>query len=173
MGTSVADLTIATGLTKGSIYGNFENKDAVALAVYHYNSGSLTDRIAETIPESGTAYMQLNSIIQFYRQHWKEVFENGGCPLLNTAIEADDQLPHLLSAVRSSFKNWAERIVGILEQGKKHGEFKTRINSIDYAHTFLILIEGGILLAKTLADHKHLYLALDRVMAIVDQEIRN
>jgi AcrR family transcriptional regulator len=31
-GTSMYDLTEATGLTKGSIYGNFENKDDVALA---------------------------------------------------------------------------------------------------------------------------------------------
>ena len=29
-GTSMNDLTIATGLTKGSIYGNFENKDDIA-----------------------------------------------------------------------------------------------------------------------------------------------
>jgi hypothetical protein len=36
-GTSMADLTEATGLTKGAIYGNFENKDEVALAVYDYN----------------------------------------------------------------------------------------------------------------------------------------
>ncbi|MDO9376148.1 MAG: TetR/AcrR family transcriptional regulator, partial [Ferruginibacter sp.] len=36
-GTSLTDLTEATGLTKGSIYGNFANKDEVALAAYDYN----------------------------------------------------------------------------------------------------------------------------------------
>ncbi len=34
-GTSLTDLTAATGLTKGSIYGNFENKDDVAIARPH------------------------------------------------------------------------------------------------------------------------------------------
>ena len=29
-GTSLSDISEATGLTKGSIYGNFENKDDVA-----------------------------------------------------------------------------------------------------------------------------------------------
>ena len=33
-GTSINDLMIATGLTKGNIYGNFENKDEVALAAF-------------------------------------------------------------------------------------------------------------------------------------------
>ena len=36
-GTSMSDITEATGLTKGSIYGNFENKEDVALAVFEYN----------------------------------------------------------------------------------------------------------------------------------------
>ncbi|WP_435525010.1 TetR family transcriptional regulator [Chryseobacterium indoltheticum] len=39
--TSLSDITEATGLTKGSIYGNFENKDEVSLEVYKYNSGIL------------------------------------------------------------------------------------------------------------------------------------
>ena len=33
-GASLNDIIDATGLTKGSIYGNFENKDEVAIAVY-------------------------------------------------------------------------------------------------------------------------------------------
>jgi TetR/AcrR family transcriptional repressor of nem operon len=33
-GTSMSDITAATGLTKGSIYGNFENKDEVAIAAF-------------------------------------------------------------------------------------------------------------------------------------------
>jgi AcrR family transcriptional regulator len=40
--TSLSDITQATGLTKGSIYGNFENKDQVAIEVYKYNAGLLS-----------------------------------------------------------------------------------------------------------------------------------
>ena len=36
-GTSLSDMTEATGLTKGSIYGNFSNKDEVALAAFDHN----------------------------------------------------------------------------------------------------------------------------------------
>jgi TetR/AcrR family transcriptional repressor of nem operon len=39
--TSLSDITAVTGLTKGSIYGNFENKDDVALQAYKHNSGWL------------------------------------------------------------------------------------------------------------------------------------
>ena len=37
-GTSLADLTEATGLTKGALYGNFKNKDEIALAVFDHNA---------------------------------------------------------------------------------------------------------------------------------------
>ncbi len=40
-GTSINDLMTATGLSKGSIYGNFENKDEVAVAAFDYNFGKV------------------------------------------------------------------------------------------------------------------------------------
>ena len=48
-GTSLNDLMKATGLTKGSIYGNFENKDEVAVAVFDYNISRVTEYIKSKI----------------------------------------------------------------------------------------------------------------------------
>ncbi|MGE8424802.1 MAG: TetR/AcrR family transcriptional regulator, partial [Sphingobacterium siyangense] len=36
-GTSIKDVMSATGLSKGCVYGNFENKDEIALSVFDYN----------------------------------------------------------------------------------------------------------------------------------------
>ena len=36
-GTSMAQLTKAINMTKGSIYGNFNNKNEIALAAFEYN----------------------------------------------------------------------------------------------------------------------------------------
>jgi AcrR family transcriptional regulator len=35
-GTSLSDITKATGLTKGAIYGNFKNKEELALEAFNY-----------------------------------------------------------------------------------------------------------------------------------------
>jgi AcrR family transcriptional regulator len=37
VGTSLADITNATQLTKGAIYGNFENKEDLALQAFKHN----------------------------------------------------------------------------------------------------------------------------------------
>ena len=45
IGTSMSDLTEATGLTKGAIYGNFENKEALALSAFEHNRNILLQTI--------------------------------------------------------------------------------------------------------------------------------
>jgi len=94
-GTSLSDMTMATGLTKGSIYGNFKNKDEVAIAVYDYNTCRITHALREETDSKESATDKLYAITNYYRTNWKRMFERGGCPILNTAIEADDNLPFL------------------------------------------------------------------------------
>src|ERR1700712_5214877 len=53
-GTSMSDLTDATKLTKGSIYGNFENKEAVALAVLDFNIARKNKSIAQKLEQAVT-----------------------------------------------------------------------------------------------------------------------
>ena len=45
--TSMADNTKATGLTKVAIYGNFENKDAIAIAAFNKSVNDLLKQIAQ------------------------------------------------------------------------------------------------------------------------------
>ena len=54
-GTSLRDMTGATRLTKGSIYGNFANKDEAALAA----APGLVIRLATVTPESRNAELIL------------------------------------------------------------------------------------------------------------------
>jgi TetR/AcrR family transcriptional regulator, transcriptional repressor for nem operon len=58
-GTSLSDLTEATNLTKGSIYGNFENKEEVALAVFDYNCAKISQVIQEQINKAETFHDKL------------------------------------------------------------------------------------------------------------------
>jgi AcrR family transcriptional regulator len=94
--TSLSDITQATGLTKGSIYGNFENKDQVAIEVYKYNAGLLSQIMSRSFGDQYPSSIdKLHAFVDFYRKNWRSVFSNGGCPLMNAATEADDSFPVL------------------------------------------------------------------------------
>lgn len=170
-GTSLSDLTGITGLTKGAIYGNFENKDEVATAVFEHNITKLNERFDAELEGAVNATEKLNAYLSYYRNNWKGISQRGGCPILNTSIEADDNLPFLKSHVQQSIKKWAQRFASILNQGKANGEFKPDIMPGQYAYTFIALIEGGIMLSKITDNQSHLLLALDRIQTIINTEI--
>nr|WP_314896447.1 TetR/AcrR family transcriptional regulator [uncultured Flavobacterium sp.] len=170
-GTSLSDITAATGLTKGSIYGNFKNKEEVVIAVFKHSSGELSKKVDEAISAENKAYHQLIAFIDFYRNNWFSIFEKGGCPLLNSATEADDAMPFMKTTVQLSFVHWANKVAKIIESGIEKKEFSKEINPKDYANTFIMLIEGGILLSKMANKPDNLYLALDRIVKIINEEI--
>ena len=78
----MSDMTEATGLTKGAIYGNFENKEALALASFEYNRNKLLDIIDEKLNIKGSAMEKLFSLMGFYKQYDVFTMSLGGCPIL-------------------------------------------------------------------------------------------
>jgi len=173
MATSLSDITEITGLTKGSIYGNFDNKDEVALEVYQYNSGLLSKNMARSLGEEfATTIDKLNAFVSFYRKNWKAVFENGGCPLMNAATEADDTFPSLKKQVTLSFEGWIKKIASVIAEGQENGEIHQTVDAFGYGSLFIMLIEGGILLSKTTEDENYLHLALDRISLMIDKELK-
>lgn len=171
-GTSLSDMTAATGLTKGSIYGNFENKDEVAIAVYEYNTKRLAEGQKAAVALEAAYLGKLKAFAEFYRTSWKKMFEHGGCPVMNASVEADDNLPFLKKYVQGTIKNWVTVIVKIIDGGKESGEFKKSISSSDYAYMIITILEGGIMLSKITNSQNHLFNAVDRVQLIIDQEIK-
>jgi AcrR family transcriptional regulator len=171
-GTSLADIILATGLTKGSIYGNFENKDAVALAVYEYNIKWLMQKVSETVKDKKSASEKLIAFTEFYRTNWKKMFEKGGCPIQNASIEADDNLSFLKKPIQNSIKNWVQYIASIIEEGQKTGEFKKSVIPSEYAYTIVSVLEGGIMLSKIMNNQQLLFAALDRIISIIKIEIK-
>lgn len=171
-GTSISDLTEATGLTKGSIYGNFENKNEVAVAVYEYNTATLNKKLADSLVGLQSATEQLLGCLNFYRNNWQSMAEKGGCPILNAAVEADDNLPFLKRSVQETIHRWASRLAKTIEFGQKNGEFKPDIDTQKHAYNFIALIEGGIMISKITDDRHLLFGALDQVEKIIHEELK-
>ncbi|MDR6736995.1 MULTISPECIES: TetR/AcrR family transcriptional regulator [unclassified Sphingobacterium] len=171
--TSLSDITTATGLTKGSIYGNFKDKDDLAIHVYTYQSKNISDAVHQQIIQQKTALKKLLSFFDFYKENFKAIAASGGCPMMNAAVEADDSLPFLTPKVKRSFDLWRQRLILILEEGIKNGEFKQDVSAEDYAITFMAMIEGGILLSKITGRGKDLAIVLEKMREMVNREIKS
>lgn len=147
-GTSISDLTEATGLTKGGIYGNFENKDEVALAAFDYNHGLLKAAIKQRIDNVVHPIDKLGAYLNVFSDFNYITALKYGCPVLNTAIEADDTHDALRKRAVGAINSWYKNISGIIKLGQENGQIRLEVNGTEFAGAYIALIEGGIMLSK-------------------------
>jgi AcrR family transcriptional regulator len=148
VGTTLADLTEATGLTKGSIYGNFKDKDEVAIAVFQYHVDNLTAFLTGEIDRETTPVGKLLAIPNAYRKLNRHIMAYGGCPILNTAAEADDTHQILRKMAVGAIESLKATIKSLIRTGQSQQEIKPEADPEAIADIMLALIEGGALLSK-------------------------
>lgn len=146
--TSLSDITGATQLTKGSVYGNFANKDEVALAAFDYNLKKLMSVLAAEMAEHESPREKLLVYVEVYSRYEQYPFPEWGCPLLNTAVEADDTHPVLRAKVVAALDNWRKKIIRILEEGIREKIFRKGIDTEQTALTIMAMIEGSLMLSR-------------------------
>ncbi|GJM27382.1 MAG: transcriptional regulator [Cyclobacteriaceae bacterium] len=162
-GTSLQDIIEATGLTKGSIYGNFSGKDELAVAVFKHNSHYILRKVKSITQSDNNASRKLFMITDFYRQYIYSPELSGGCPILNTATEADDSHPDLKDLALEALDYVRRSFIHILNNGIRSGEFNPEIEVEQTATLFLGLIEGGILQTKLYNKSKYLLDCLNHI----------
>jgi AcrR family transcriptional regulator len=167
--TSLSDLTDATNLTKGSIYGNFKNKEEVAVAAFNFNYQRLIKKFTSRMSRESSSVGKLNAFLDIYEESFKELVDLGGCPILNNAVDSDDTHEHLLSLSVKAFNDWNHNIASIIRKGIADKEIYASINADSYADLFLINIEGGLLLAKSTGERHYFDHAIRHLRTIVSE----
>ena len=166
-GTSLSDLTEATGLTKGSIYGNFENKEEVALAVFDFNTCRVSDMVEQQMKVADTYYEKLMVYSRVYNDD--RLTAHGGCAILNTAVEADDTNEALKIKAAQAILRWKKNIVTLINGGIADEEFKADINPEENALAIIALIEGGVMISKVTDSSSSLQQVLRAVENLINQ----
>jgi TetR/AcrR family transcriptional regulator, transcriptional repressor for nem operon len=160
-GASLRDLVGATGLEKGGIYNHFGSKEQLALEAYDYAMSRVTDRLARSQDGVTDAVERLVSMIEAFATNARRPAIEGGCPMMNTAIEADDTHSELCDRARASMTLWHRLIGRIVKDGKAAGTFTDSLDPYALASTLTASLEGALMLARLYDDPAH----MDRVAA--------
>jgi len=147
-GTSLNDMIAATGLTKGSIYGNFANKDEVALAAFDLNLAKVNSIIRSEMEKQQTYKGKLLVYPEVYENFSRYSFPQGGCPVLNTATECDDTHPALKQKAHDAILSWRKSIISLIQKGIAAKEFTGKIEPEQFAITVIAMIEGASMIAN-------------------------
>ena len=166
-GTSLSDLTKATGLTKGSIYGNFKNKDEVAVCAFRHNITFTIDALRLEVDKAATNIEKLLAYPRVYRRNIKAIMAIGGCPILNTVIDADNTNDTLRKLAVDTIIEWKQAIMVLVRRGKTAGEIKADAEESAVAETIISLIEGGIAMTRATGQESYIRNAIDQTEQII------
>ena len=165
-GTAMSDIMEATKLAKGSLYVHFESKEELSYSAVDYNLKMLLDRIIAAGSNQKTAKTKLIAVLDSLGNPLNPIVQ-GGCPMLNFGMEADDTNPVILQKVNKTMETVQQATVDLIEEGVKNGEFKSTWNAADFAVKSFAMIEGGILISRISGNRDK----MKTIMNILKKEI--
>jgi AcrR family transcriptional regulator len=172
IGTSMSDLTEATGLTKGALYGNFENKEALALAAYEFSINKLFEAIDERLNVEGGSLEKLFSLTKFYRDYDLFTRDMGGCPILNVGVDAKHNNAQMSAAARETIKIIEGKIALVLEEGMNNNELRLPVPPLQFAKQLYTMLQGAIAMSTMTGDRKYLKNTVAYLEVLVQKEIK-
>lgn len=166
-GASMAEIMAAAGLEKGGIYNHFASKDDLAAASFDYAVGRLRSRMQAALADQPDAVARLLAIVEVFRANTADPPVAGGCPLLNTAVDADDGHPLLRERVRHELGSLCRLVQRIVAEGVARGELRPETDPAALATVLVATLEGAIMLGRLFQDPAH----FDRAAAHLTQVI--
>jgi len=170
-GTSLAQITEATGMTKGAVYGNFESKETLALKSFNYSIRKLNKAISEVMDKEESPKGKLKALVSFYRGYPKFSEKYGGCPILNVSLDSNHQNELLLNRAQSVIVKMKDRLANIIEEGKQRGEFRSDLNPEKYASLIFTQIEGSAFLSSVMRESVHMDYTMDHLDHMLNYEM--
>lgn len=145
-GCSIQDIMAVTGLEKGGLYRHFASKEELAAAVFRYSVGRVLGSRLDRLEETEGAVEQL----RLFARRFVEIHSviPGGCPVMNTAIDADDGNPVLRKLVQEAVQQWKAKIIATLKDGIDRGEVRSDTEPRQIANVMIATLEGALMISR-------------------------
>ena len=169
-GCSMSELMEATGLEKGGIYRHFSSKEELAAEAFDYAWRTAIDlrmRDLDSIPNSVDA---LRLFITNFVERQPSL--PGGCPLLNTAVDADDGNRVLRDRARRALRNWRKDLAALVDNGIKRKEIKRGVDPKQAATVIISSLEGALMMSRLEGDRTALHAVQSYLATYLEFQVR-
>lgn len=169
-GTTINDVMQATKMAKGGLYGHFESKDDMSLAIVDHLLGKLANKASSVVAREKTARLKLFALLDFYSDPLKPYCE-GGCPLVNFGVEADDTNPELKKKIGDRMLDTQKYITAIVNQGIADGEFHAGFDGLTFGIRMFAAMEGGTIVCRVLGNTQQMRVIINSLKAEIDSHL--
>ncbi len=166
--TSVDDLTAATGLGKGSLYGAFGDKHTLYLrALDDYISSSLGEVRASLCDPKRSAYERLAGHIRGQAKALVADKDRRGCLMAKSAAELGATDDAVEKKVELAYTTWRAELVACINEAQRDGTVDAKQNPQALAGTLLAFMRGQEALHKGGAKPAQLKAAADEMVSLI------
>lgn len=169
-GSSMSDLMAATGLEKGGIYRHFSSKEELAAEAFDYAWKSAFETRIHHLEQVPNSTEKLKRFIVNFINGRPAV--PGGCPVLNTAVEADDGNALLRERVRAAWREWRDYLAEIVAAGLKRKEIRPEVDAKQVATLIISSLEGALMIARLERNKEALLTARSHLERYLDTQVR-
>lgn len=171
-GAAMSDVMEVTGLEKGGLYNHFKSKDDLALEAFDYAVNLVRQEIVAAIKGQKNTVDRLLALITVFQREAQGHPLAGGCPVMNTAIEADDAHPALRERAQAAMNEWHHYVHLTVQRGIEKGEIKPEVDAEMFSTVLISMLEGGIMQSKLYGNMKHMNRAVAYLTHYIECDIR-
>ncbi len=151
--TTIDEICRAAGLTKGSFFHYFKDKEDLAKAVLQ----SYADRMTQAAREAPffrnpDPLQRIYGYIDFMIARSKDPEVQQGCLLGHFAQELSDTHPRIRSLCARQFDRWAGFLQSALDKAKALHAPRAALDTRSVANHFIAVVEGSLILARVQND---------------------
>ncbi len=146
--SAISEVLQVTGLEKGGLYNHFKSKEDLALQAFDYAVGLVRQQFARAVQDKKNTVDRLIAMMAVFQNEAEGYPLAGGCPVMNTAIEADDAHPALRQRAQAAMDEWHHYIRRIVQRGKEKGEIRPEVDGEQLSIVYLSILEGALMQSK-------------------------
>jgi len=131
LSTSIQDILLAAGTSKGGFYNHFSSKEDLFFQVLDEANKIWRKRNFTDLDDIGNPFQKAKKLLENYRDRYLKDAENfpGGCVFITFSIELGDQRPHLAKAVNKGFNGVKEALKMLLDEAKQTNELQENVDT--------------------------------------------
>jgi TetR/AcrR family transcriptional repressor of nem operon len=169
-GAALSDLMKATGLEKGGIYRHFSSKEALAAEAFDYAWRETLDARIHDLDTISNTVDRLKQLVANFVERRGVI--PGGCPLLNTAIDADDGNSILRERARKALHAWRSYLISMIRAGIKSRDIRPKVDAKKLATLIISSLEGAIMLCRLERSEEPLRAIQAHLNSCLETEVR-
>jgi TetR/AcrR family transcriptional repressor of nem operon len=166
--TSVEDLTVATGLGKGSLYGAFGDKHGLFLrALDDYITSAMDDVRAQLRDPTHSAYDRLTRHLRGQVRAMAADTTRRGCMMAKSAAELGATDDEVEGRVQRAYGEWRSELADCIREAQRDGTIDKKQNPQALATTLLAVMRGQEALHKAGVKPAQIKAGADEMISLI------